>query len=201
MGRNGWKTSYKIKETGLIELLTTFKNETSFKGTNAHFGFLWSIGSAFTLGGVYKTPFDADLESKTTSTYILTAPYQDEQYFSESKDLTLKIPASYGLGLSYRHSDSWTIAFDVYRTEWSKYVQVDESGDEINPVTNESIHRGRLKDTTQVRMGTEYLFIKEKYVVPVRFGVFYDPEPQTGHLDEYYGFSVGTGYSRERFAS
>jgi hypothetical protein len=62
------------------------------------------------------------------------------------------------------------------------------------------ISEGRLKDTTQVRLGTEYLVIKEKYVVPFRFGVFYDPEPQTGHLDEFYGFSLCTGYFRGRIA-
>jgi long-subunit fatty acid transport protein len=120
--------------------------------------------------------------------------------FPESNDMTLKMPASYGLGLAYRHSDSLTIAFDIYRTEWSRYVQVDRHGAETNPFDGQSIHDGRLVDTTQVRMGMEYLFIKEKYVVPVRFGIFYDPEPQKGHVDEYYGFSAGTGYSRGRVA-
>jgi len=209
VGKNGWKTAYTLRERGPnIEGLTSFKNDTSFRGTNAHLGFLWAINGSFTLGGVYKTPFDAHLKSKISAHYIQTAPSFWEVFFSESRHFTLMIPASYGVGLSYRHSDSWTTAIDVYRTEWSNYVQTewsnyvhkDKNGKEVNPVTNESIHRGRLKDTTQVRMGTEYLFIKETYVVPVRFGIFYDPEPQKGHLDEYYGFSVGTGYSRERFA-
>jgi hypothetical protein len=51
-----------------------------------------------------------------------------------------------------------------------------------------------------VRLGTEYLFIKEKYVVPVRFGIFYDPEPAMKSPDDFYGFSIGTGYARGRVA-
>jgi hypothetical protein len=47
-----------------------------------------------------------------------------------------------------------------------------------------------------VRVGTEYLYIKGKNVIPLRLGLFYDPEPATGHIDDYYGISVGTGLAR-----
>ena len=63
-----------------------------------------------------------------------------------------------------------------------------------------TINKARLKDTTQVRLGTEYLIIRQKDLIPLRFGLFYDPEPATGHLDEYYGFAVGTGYIRGKVA-
>ena len=68
------------------------------------------------------------------------------------------------------------------------------------------LYKGRLKDTTQFRLGGEYLFIQEKYVIPVRVGLFYDPEPgyraypspdgsnwYSMTTDDYLGFSVGTG--------
>ena len=42
----------------------------------------------------------------------------------------MKMPMSYGLGLSYRHSDTLTVAFDVYRTDWSEYILEDEDGNE-----------------------------------------------------------------------
>jgi long-subunit fatty acid transport protein len=200
-GRNGWTR----KETAVVtselfgapfETRDVTKTKVSFKGTNAHFGFLWSINGAFTLGGVYKTPFRARLtqEKSVYSSQTIEAFSSFEETRTDSTaDFILRMPPSYGLGLAYRHSDSLTIAFDVYRTEWSKFVLQDENGDEKNPVDGDPISSGRLRDTTQVRLGTEYLFIRNPYVIPLRFGLFYDPEPQKGHLDEYYGFSLGSG--------
>jgi len=48
-------------------------------------------------------------------------------------------------------------------------------------------------------MGAEYLFIKEKYVIPLRGGIFYDPAPAEGSPDDYFGFSVGSGIAYKRF--
>ncbi|GAI10834.1 unnamed protein product, partial [marine sediment metagenome] len=41
-----------------------------------------------------------------------------------------------------------------------------------------------VKNTVQIRLGGEYLFIgtRKKIVVPVRAGFFYDPEPSAVHL-------------------
>jgi long-subunit fatty acid transport protein len=180
------------------------KEDASFKGTNAHFGFLWAINSYLTLGGVYKTPFNADVEKKKSyfeSTCYPTLPEPNCSALpaiETNENVIMRMPASYGLGLAYRHSDAWTMAIDVYRTEWSKFVIRQEDESEVNPLTGEPIYNGRLKDTTQVRLGTEYLFIKEGYAVPVRFGIFYDPEPATEHLDDYYGVSLGAGYAGGR---
>ncbi len=44
-------------------------------------------------------------------------------------------------------------------------------------------------------MGAEYLFILEKTVIPVRGGVFHDPEPSEDLSEDFYGFSFGTGVS------
>lgn len=228
VGDNAWDNSYRSHVTidsgsTHIENQLVQKDETSFEGTNAHLGFLWSINGAFMLGGVYKTPFTADVErirsiyQKTTTDISMPSfpPFHFESVYDDKKkeQFEYKMPASYGLGLSYRHSDNLTVALDVYRTEWSRFVIRDEDENEINPLTGACISRGRegstkcgetdktrLKDTTQVRLGIEYLFIRQKDVIPLRFGVFYDPEPQTGHLDHYYGISVGSGYARERFA-
>ncbi|KJU82207.1 hypothetical protein MBAV_005599, partial [Candidatus Magnetobacterium bavaricum] len=39
-----------------------------------------------------------------------------------------------------------------------------------------------------------------KYVVPLRAGVFYDPAPAEGKVDNFYGFSFGSGITFKRFA-
>ncbi len=223
-GKNGWENKKKFTSTmnmfteigggiGSIDIhdVTTqnITQDVSFSGTNQHFGVLWEITDSLTLGGVYKTPFDADLKIElidtttnecTNTTTIFGTPTQTDcsdtpENISESINNTMRMPTAYGVGLSYRHSDSLTIAFDLYRTEWSRFIIIDEDGNEINPLTGVDISEGRLKDTTQVRMGTEYLFIRDKYVIPMRLGLFYDPEPATDHIDDFYGFSLGTGIS------
>jgi long-subunit fatty acid transport protein len=220
-GRNGWKVrSEEVQESTWerdlpLPLGKTLviqsdvkmirKEENSFHGENWHFGFLWSPFSSWTIGGVYKTPFEADFEKKVTimSELCFDSAFAGspitlncvEGIESDRQDFVLKMPASYGVGVAYRYSDTLTFALDVYRTEWSRFVLQDSEENEKNPLTGADVKDGRLKDTTQVRMGMEYLIIRPKDVIPLRLGFFYDPEPATGHLDEYYGFSAGTGYA------
>lgn len=52
--------------------------------------------------------------------------------------------------------------------------------------------------TIQVRLGGEYLFILEKTIIPIRAGIFTDPEPSHLHPQDFYGFSLGSGISLGR---
>jgi long-subunit fatty acid transport protein len=220
-GQNGWdvrseQVQKKVRERDIpsrnrtrvtqTDIKVIREEDNSFEGENWHLGFLTSLTESITLGGVVKTAFDADIEKKKTVTRHVCrgsgfagSPIIErcaDAVESTKENFELKMPASYGLGLSYRHSDKLTFAFDVYYTEWSRFVLRDSDGNERNPLTGFSIDDGRLKDTTQVRVGTEYLYIKGKNVIPLRLGLFYDPEPATGHIDDYYGISVGTGLAR-----
>lgn len=49
--------------------------------------------------------------------------------------------------------------------------------------------------TYQIRLGGEYLFILEKTIIPLRAGVFYDPEPSHKNPQDFYGFALGSGAS------
>jgi len=205
LGKNGWSNEYKSfnKKTIAGFHITekdVWKNTLSFEGTNANFGFLWNVYGPFTVGGVFKTPFEAKLRQEGSVYNRTDWPVLKELSKKTFEDLTMEMPASYGLGLSYRHSDALMVAFDIYRTEWSRFLLRDSKGREKNPVYGDSLSKGRLSDTTQLRLGTEYLFIGEKRVIPVRAGLFYDPEPMRGNFDDYYGFSFGTGYSTGKFS-
>jgi len=208
LGRNGWDNTYSSTAPGNFRGYTVVQkidwtNRLAFKGTNANFGLLWNVSGKITIGGVYKTAFDGKLRMETIfakSQDWTDLSMHDESSQTTAEDLTMKMPPSYGLGISYRHSDKWLIALDVYRTGWSRFVLVDSKGNEINPLDGRPISEGRLKDTTQVRLGTEYLIIKDKYAVPLRAGIFYDPEPAKESLDDFYGFSLGTGISKQKFS-
>jgi long-subunit fatty acid transport protein len=205
--REGWRINHKWSETGMLPSGLKIRNDfeeqsrVDFSGINGNIGLLWNVYGPFTLGAVYKTPFLADLKrtSKTASIIWENGRYLNSEYHNWDIAYNMHIPASYGIGISYRHSDAWTVAFDLYRTEWSNFWITDDAGKK-NALTGRFMSQGAPTDTTQVRLGTEYLFIKDKYVVPVRFGLFYDPEPAIKSPDDYYGFSLGTGYATERIS-
>jgi long-subunit fatty acid transport protein len=208
LGSNGWESAYASSASGTlagnpVTIKNNEKSKTAFTGTNAHLGFLWTPFGRFTVGGVYKTPFDGRLKKRSTATQVQdwpTIPLHIESTASRVEHLTMRMPASYGLGFAYRHSDRWTVSLDVYKTEWSRFSVEDGLGNDVNPFDGKPLSEGRLKDTTQVRIGTEYLIIRGRNVIPLRFGLFYDPEPTKGNPDDYYGFSVGMGFVRGKIA-
>ena len=50
-----------------------------------------------------------------------------------------------------------------------------------------------------MRLGAEYLWIRQKVVIPFRTGFFYDPEPGAGGSDNFFGFSLGGGIAVNKF--
>lgn len=179
--------------------LDIFNKEASY-----NIGFLWSINQYLTLGGVYKAPFTAKVTYKEGYSYEQetenTADSSDTSYTSTpyeviaDEEQEMEMPASYGLGLAWRFSDLFSMDLDVYRTDWQNFLLRQAGGREISLITGQEISESDTEPTHQVRLGVEYLFmIKYKYIVPLRGGVFYDPEPTEGKPEAFYGFSLGSG--------
>ena len=164
----------------------------TFDGFNMNFGFLWrSENEAFTIGFVFKTPFKADIEHEH---------YENDEYtFS---DENMKMPASYGIGLSYNFSDQFRIAGDIYRTDWQNFISIDSKGKENSPVTKKLLDQSDIDPAYQIRTGAEYLYINKnkKFLIPIRFGLFYDPNPCDIHPDDYWGFSIGAGFIKNNIS-
>lgn len=210
--RNGWTYNHTTKGSTtrtlasgtVIASVSNFQwdKDIEFSGHNGHIGLLWNFWGGLTVGAVYKTPFEGHLKVKENFVSE-SGPTGSLTTSSTSTDsgMSLQMPAAYGLGLSYRHNDNLSLSLDLYRTEWSEFVLTDASGAATNPVYGDSLSNGRLADTTQVRLGMEYLLIRSDWVIPFRTGAFYDPEPARGRVDDYFGISVGTGYSGSRFSA
>jgi len=177
------------------ELIKHEKN-TNFEAFNMNLGFLWHINSVVTLGGVYKTPYTASFNRRTrTDLENLGGPGDVFTKTQKSREnVEMHFPAAFGLGVAFRFSDAFTTSFDLYRTDWSSYW-IRSGGNKTNPVTGAMFTKSHTHDTTQVRAGCEYLFVLEKTIIPLRAGVFYDPEPALNEPDDFYGFSLGTGMS------
>ncbi len=215
LGSNGWEKTNHEKNTGVwspssvppflpfpdVPMHSDFSqvDKYSFSGLNANIGFLWNINSHLTFGAVIKTPFTANLRHEKTTqeyTYIETTPItvlEDGIPWTTITDEELDMPMSYGIGVSYRFSDQLTVSADIYRTEWQDFVKRDSNGMETSATSGLPISQSDIDPTTQVRIGTEYLIIKPKYVIPLRGGIFYDPAPAEGSPDDFFGFSLGSG--------
>ena len=203
--RNGWDAK-RVTQTTLVspfvtQFSSTFEDEyENFKGFNWNFGLLWNINRYLTLGGVFKTAFKGDLDHTFTqinrdASGNITSTVEIEERAH------LKLPKSYGAGLSCRFSDQFTMDLDVYRTDWSEYKIEDGAGNKFSAVDGLPKNESNVDDTTQVRLGAEYLFLlpEKQLVIPLRGGVFYDPEPKDGKPKKFYGISVGSGIGYKQF--
>lgn len=182
----------------------TSLNPFNFRENSYHLGFLWNLNRYLTLGGVYKKGYKAQVDYKetyTTRQHMVNVANPADSSTSVTpwtvvadERQELEMPASYGLGLSCRFSDQFSMDLDVYRTEWQNFVMKQADGRKISLITGRHISESDTEPTHQVRLGAEYLFMfQNKYVVPARAGVFYDPEPTEKTPDDFYGFSMGGG--------
>ncbi len=165
----------------------------SFKdGFNFNIGGLlnWRGEDRFRIGAVLKSPFTASLTYNVTGDELESLPPPDEE---------VDMPMSYGIGFSWEPLDSFIIAADIYRTRWKEYVIRDSEGKEISPITGMSSEDSDIGDTTQVRIGAEYVWDRPEYIHAWtgRIGMFYDPIPDRKNPEDCYGLTVGVGFAKK----
>jgi long-subunit fatty acid transport protein len=190
----------RIDESYKMDGLKLERSPSNWHNVNFNLGFMWNINHIFTLGAVVKSPFEAHLDHERLFDAKVTLPMsRSRQTTYESDRVILDMPMSYGAGLAARLSDALTFDLDVYRTNWSDYVLHTAGGAKLNPITGGLQSESDIDDTTQVRLGGEYLFIRETMILPVRAGLFYDPEPADGSPDDFWGGTIGGGVAYKRF--
>jgi long-subunit fatty acid transport protein len=176
----------------------------NFEGENYNLGLLWKASARWTLGLVYRSEFEATLDYEfkgiTYNRIRDGIPQPDLPIAPRKARDHMRFPASYGAGVAFRYSDTLTLTADATRIEWNRFAYEFENGDRISPVNGLSWKLADIDPTITYRLGLEYLFIQPQYVVPLRGGFFYDPEPAQGAPDDYYGISVGTGVVRSEVA-
>jgi long-subunit fatty acid transport protein len=205
---NEWKQSVTEKSRGTLNGIafrseSRSEDEFSLSGFNANIGILWNMTPKLTLGAVFKTPFTADIKHRSEFESSLKFPaspgFASTSYSSFEEDEELDMPMSYGIGLAYRYSDSFTAAFDIYRTAWDDFELKDGQGNAFSPISGRPSSESDIDPTHQVRIGAEYLIITPKYIIPLRAGLFYDPAPAEGSPDDFFGFSIGSGIAVGRW--
>ena len=210
---NGWQRNYVSRGTdyttiGNISIPYTVESDIQDKYSslwemNATIGFLYDITEMATISGVFKTPWTAKMHHEYASSsfqrFSNSGPSESNHTDSYSEDVEMRFPMSYGLVIAFRFSDIFTCSLDVYRTEWGDFSYKDsKTGVKRNPIDGYGLAPGEsshVEPTHQVRVGGEYLIIRGRTIIPVRGGLFYDPEPGKNGSEPFYGFSVGSGVS------
>lgn len=176
----------------------TFKN---FQAVNVTAGMLWDVWEKeekrLTLGAVFHSPYTADvnriIDIVSFENGTIKPPVHIREHFE------IDFPMSLGAGFGFRYTDALSFSMDVTWTDWSEFEQ--ENDQESLPIGGISKPTDReIDDTYAVRFGTEYLLFRQKMIIPVRGGFFYEPRPSLDDPTDVYGVSVGSGITFKRFS-
>ena len=163
------------------------------EGYSIILGGLYRVNEFWTIAGVLKPAYSLDIDHKTSISSVQTGDFAVPPSFSRAKEnAELDFPWIIGAGISWRPRDPFTVSMDVTWTDWSDYV-FSENGFRTNPVSARPTNVEKVEDTFTVRLGSEYVVIRENHLVPLRFGVGYDPSPAVNGSDDFFTLNIGTG--------
>jgi hypothetical protein len=194
--------------------------ETSFRiqGWSVNLGVIWSPVENVNIGGVFKTPFTADvtLSKRRKDTWASDSALEGETFNAASSDeVRIEFPASVGFGISWRVRDTLTVSADFTQSRWSQaFIQEyftlpftprrEDPTRPPNPPTPNVFDElpyptlvSEQVDARQIRAGVEWVVISSPRVkVPLRAGYFNDRQITAypdGRVPRYHGVTFGTG--------
>jgi hypothetical protein len=198
--------------------LREFETDFRLRGWSFNLGVIWSPVANLNIGGVFKTPFGADvtLSKRRTDTWASESAGENVTYNEATSDeVRIDFPASVGFGISWRVKDTLTISADFTQSRWSKAfiydyftLPVTPRRDDPSrppstppPVVFDELPYPTLVseqvDAQQIRTGVEWVVISSPRVkVPLRAGYFNDRQITAypnGRVPRYNGVTFGTG--------
>jgi len=198
--------------------LREFETDFRLRGWSFNLGVIWSPVSNLNIGGVFKTPFRADvtLTKRREDTWASDSSGENETFNAASSDeVTIDFPASVGFGISWRLRDTLTISADFTQSRWSQAFINDyftlpvtpRRDDPTSPpspppptVFDELPYPTLLSeqvDAQQIRAGIEWVVISSpRLKIPLRAGYFNDRQITAypnGSVPRYNGVTFGTG--------
>ena len=169
-----------------FEVINRFEVDEGYSfvaGGNYRFNKYWNLGF------VFKPSYTLNLDHKRT---LIVHSTNDSGKLPIKTDSKFKFPWILGAGIAWRPTDILTVSTDVTWTDWSEFT-FKEEGEKTNPVSGRPVSEDRLDDTFTLRLGGEFLLIRDNYVVPFRCGMGYDPAPGVDSVDDFYTINVGSG--------
>jgi hypothetical protein len=187
-------------------------SEYELSGWNANAGVIWEPFTSLNLGLVGKTPFTADVRLHRERTDFIPSSSAFTRNRSDSDAVRLDLPGAIGVGASWRPLGQLTLSADYTRTFWSRARVRNfftlaptpegeeppapaESGDFYESLPYPTLD-APANDTEQVRVGFEYVVIRDRIRWPIRAGYFSDRQTSRdvdGDWLRFNGVTLGLG--------
>lgn len=136
-------------------------------------GMLWRPAGWMNIGAVYRKGLRFVLDEQVLDEGVRATEAQD--LYGETFDNVLHIPDSYGVGLSFRPAEPWTILVDVVTVEYSDLLDDFKTG--LNRITFPEIGLDFVVDDgTEIHLGVEKIFLAGTTPIAFRFGGWSDPD-------------------------
>ncbi len=174
------------EEYRLANITITDDKSYEFKGQYINGGIWVGLSERLAVAAVFRAPFTKKAESESSYRYLSPGGNTDIR-IDASAENSYEQPLVVGLGLSYRFSPKFRVASDFSFFNWSKYKVT---------YFEEDLTRD-FKDIIKIGAGLEYLttlkLFGAEFMVPIRAGLSYDPQPMNNPDSAYTYFSLGTG--------
>lgn len=172
-----------FKEDPLVNFQTQQGDDTDW-GIGA--GFLWeSRQKTWSVGGVYRQGPDFTFEARSASGPGALLPFQPRE-----RQASFHVPDVYGIGLAFRPTDAFRLAFDLDHVRYSQltdgFVDIFDLAT-LSPSQLDEIDRFVIDDADELHLGLEYAFLRHWPVVTLRAGAWYEPD----HTLRFEGKNVG----------
>ncbi len=136
-------------------------------------GLLWRPADWASIGAVYRKGPRFVLEQTIGAQGVRATRAQDT--FGATFENVLKTPDSYGMGLSFRPAEPWTILLDVVRVNYTDLLEGYVSGlNRISFPNNEA--RFTVDDGNEYHAGFEKIFLRGETPYAMRLGWWSDPD-------------------------
>jgi len=164
-------------------------------------GFLWRLSEDWTIGGVYRQGFEADIGTETTAGPANNLGAAPGEILFRATGIPFEFPDIYGVGFAYRHPDGrLTVSFQWDRVEYSDLPDSLRLDDQT------------IDDADELHLGAEYVFLGSTPIIALRLGAWLDPDHQMrATIDEPFiramlpagddetHYSAGLGVAMRRF--
>ena len=136
-------------------------------------GLLWRPASWANVGAVYRKGSRFVLQEEIGDLGVRAQLAKD--VFGSTFDNIIHVPDSYGLGLSFRPAEPWTLLLDVVRVEYSDLLDGYVGG--LNRISFPSDQAEfTVDDGTEYHVGLEKIFLSGTTPIAMRFGAWSDPD-------------------------
>ena len=136
-------------------------------------------GTAIDIGVLVKPSSQVQIGANLNLPYTLTETIKN----GEDIETQLDVPLFFALGLLFRATDNFALAFDYRSRPWSS--------SEFS-VEDQKIEGWELEDGNSIHVGLEYLAESGDTIIPLRLGFYTLPTPAVDDNDDQVAYNAAT---------